>query len=226
MGDTNEAPSLRIRIKELEQSLGNMTLLLETERERLYLLERDVATLNEIRGRLERENEHYRGLIDSPSFARPGEICVRPHLGPAQLHARRNVGFIIMPFGPDWADSVDRAVAEALKQKGMRCQRADRRPGREIMKDSWIGMCEAGLVIADVTDRNPNVMYELGLIDAVGQNVILIGQSARPGDLPFDLLGHRILVYSASDPLELARDLAARIEDMRADPSAAADRRG
>lgn len=214
MDSENDSP-LRSRITELQSALRAAELRLEAEREKLYFLEVDLSALSDLRMRLEHENESFRGLLDSSRFARPGEMCVHPHFGAVHLRAKRNVGFVIMPFGPEWAPRVDDAVALALREKGMRCQRADRRSGREIMKDSWIGMCEAGVVIADVTGRNPNVMYELGLVDAVGQDVILIGQSAQPDDLPFDLLGHRILVYNASDPDALRRSLMEKIEALR-----------
>ena len=87
-------------------------------------------------------------------------------------------------------------------------------------------MCEAGLVVADVTDRNPNVMYELGLIDAVGQDVILIGQSIRPDDLPFDILGDRVIQYSVENLADLTRELSGRLSALRSAWAGSSDRRG
>ncbi len=209
----------------LEKKLMEIERLLEAERDRAYQLQIDVEELNYECSRLQKENDNYCGLMHSQSFAKPEEMCVRPHLGRTRVRVHRNTGFILMPFGPTWASQVDEAVAQALKRHGMTSQRADRRSGREVMRDSWVGMCEAAFVIVDVTGRNPNVMYELGLADSVGLDVILIGQSAQPGDLPFDLLGDRILVYSVADFQRLTDQLSTKIADMRSHQAGRTGRR-
>lgn len=52
---------------------------------------------------------------------------------------------------------------------------------------------EAELIIADVTGRNPNVFYELGMAHVVKDKVVLITQNI--GDVPFDLRHFRYIVY-------------------------------
>jgi len=47
--------------------------------------------------------------------------------------------------------------------------------------------------VADLTGRNPNVYYEVGVAHAFGKDVILISQSDE--DLPFDLQNMRIIIY-------------------------------
>jgi hypothetical protein len=56
-----------------------------------------------------------------------------------------------------------------------------------------LGIVEADLVVADLTDGNPNVYYELGLAHALRKRVILLTQEAAA--LPFDLRAYRVVEY-------------------------------
>jgi hypothetical protein len=49
------------------------------------------------------------------------------------------------------------------------------------------------LIVADVTGKNPNVFYELGLAHTIGKDVIIITQS--DDDVPFDLKYLRYIKY-------------------------------
>jgi len=48
-------------------------------------------------------------------------------------------------------------------------------------------------MVADLTGRNPNVFYEIGLAHALGKDVIIITQTMN--DVPFDLKALRCIVY-------------------------------
>ena len=61
------------------------------------------------------------------------------------------------------------------------------------MEDIWSGINVAKLVIADITGRNPNVLYELGITHTVGKPFVLLTQSAK--DIPFDLNQFRHIIY-------------------------------
>jgi hypothetical protein len=52
---------------------------------------------------------------------------------------------------------------------------------------------DAKLVIADCTDRNPNVFYEIGLAHVLGKQVVLVTQKTE--DIPFDLRHLRYITY-------------------------------
>jgi hypothetical protein len=56
-------------------------------------------------------------------------------------------------------------------------------------------VCYKKAIIADMTDLNPNVMYELGLVDTVGKPVITLFQGDLSADLPFDLKHYRTRSY-------------------------------
>ena len=51
---------------------------------------------------------------------------------------------------------------------------------------------------AELTTRNPNVFYELGLAHAMRKPVVLV--SASEEDVPFDLKHIRVIYYDRNDP--------------------------
>jgi hypothetical protein len=53
-------------------------------------------------------------------------------------------------------------------------------------------------MLADLTDKNPNVYYELGLAHAARKPVLLLTQDIE--DVPFDLRGLRVITYAVQDP--------------------------
>jgi nucleoside 2-deoxyribosyltransferase len=52
----------------------------------------------------------------------------------------------------------------------------------------------AEIIVADVTGRNGNVFYELGMAHTIGKPVIIITQNKE--DVPFDLRHLRFFKYS------------------------------
>src|SRR5260370_3627433 len=61
----------------------------------------------------------------------------------------------------------------------------------------WQTLKNARCVIADLTGRNPNVYYELGLAHAIGKPTVLITASIE--DVPFDLQHLRIIRYDRNE---------------------------
>ncbi len=53
---------------------------------------------------------------------------------------------------------------------------------------------QSSLIVADLTDSNANVYYELGIAHALQKKVVLITQDIE--ELPFDLRSYRVIAYS------------------------------
>jgi hypothetical protein len=106
--------------------------------------------------------------------------------------------FVLMPFVEKFRSVYD-AIVNVVEGPDIgfaRCRRADELfGGGHIMADVIQGIARAEVVIADVTDRNPNVFYELGIAHSFKeiQSVLMITQSLD--DLPFDLRHMRHIVY-------------------------------
>lgn len=107
--------------------------------------------------------------------------------------------FVISPFGEPFDSYFSHIVKPALEECGLYAKRGDSlyRPST-IVDDIWQGIKDAKLLIAELTDRNPNVFYELGLAHAISKPVILIAKSLD--DVPFDLRSIRVLIYDKDHP--------------------------
>jgi hypothetical protein len=94
------------------------------------------------------------------------------------------------------------AIRENIEAMGYQCLRADNLTGHIVIEDIWTKINQAAFIIADVTGRNPNVMYELGIAHTVGKPVILITQDMKT--IPFDFSHLRHYEYADnSDGKEL-----------------------
>lgn len=98
-------------------------------------------------------------------------------------------------FREIYEDMIAPAVVQADSE--FRCVRADDiRQSGNIVRDIVTHLVEADLVIADLTDQNPNVFYELGVRHALSRPVLLLAQKIE--DVPFDLRSYRTIVYGIS----------------------------
>jgi hypothetical protein len=104
-----------------------------------------------------------------------------------------------MPFGGWLDDYYDSIYCPAIESAGLEPHRADDlyRPST-IVTDIWEYTKKAKLLVADLTNKNPNVFYELGLAHALAKPAILVAESME--DIPFDLRALRVIVYDKNDP--------------------------
>jgi len=108
--------------------------------------------------------------------------------------------FVMMPFGPPLARYYEMLYKPAIKKAGLQPVRADAEifGTGKIMDQVWAGIRRAKVLLAELTSRNPNVFYELGLAHALQKPVVLV--SANEEDVPFDLRHIRVIYYDVSDP--------------------------
>ena len=67
-----------------------------------------------------------------------------------------------------------------------------------IVADIWQMVQDARVLLAELTTKNANVFYELGLAHAIGKPVVLVSETMA--DVPFDLQPLRVLTYDKNDP--------------------------
>jgi hypothetical protein len=113
--------------------------------------------------------------------------------------------FVMMPFGTTETErimfnEVYNCINDSVEETGnVICHRADKekRTG-EIIVDIIDSLYNAGIAIADLTNKNPNVFYELGVRHSLKNNTILIAQNIE--HVPFDLRQLRVIIYEYSVP--------------------------
>jgi hypothetical protein len=102
--------------------------------------------------------------------------------------------FVLMPFKEPHLEYFSGIIQPAARDAGLDAIKADDIYGTvPIIQDIWNQIWKARAVIADVTDRNPNVNYELGICHSLGVPTILITQ--KLDDVPFDYRHLRCIVY-------------------------------
>jgi hypothetical protein len=107
--------------------------------------------------------------------------------------------FVLMPFKEPYNAYYLKIFKPALEAADYRVLRGDDVfTPRPVILDIQKSIAEAALVLCEMSERNPNVFYELGLAHAVGKPAILVSQ--QPEDIPFDLRHIRTIVYDASRP--------------------------
>lgn len=108
--------------------------------------------------------------------------------------------FVMQPFAPPLGDYYEKIYKPAIEKAGMKPVRADAEifATGKIMDQVWQGINAAKVLVAELTTRNPNVFYELGLAHALRKPVVLI--SAKEEDVPFDLQHIRVIYYDMHDP--------------------------
>src|SRR5229473_6746508 len=83
--------------------------------------------------------------------------------------------FVLMPFERPFDSYYQKIIKPAVSDAGLSALRSDEiYSTKTIVKDIWNRIWAARVVVADVTDRNPNVNYELGLCDALDVPTVII----------------------------------------------------
>jgi hypothetical protein len=126
-------------------------------------------------------------------------VVIEPFWGKISDQPETDTCFTLMPFDPlKLTDIYKRYIKQPIElNTRLKCVRADDiYRSTQIMQDVWAKINEAKLIIADLTYKNPNVFYELGMAHTLGKKVILIAQSIDW--IPFDLRGVRTIIYEDS----------------------------
>jgi hypothetical protein len=114
--------------------------------------------------------------------------------------AETDTCFMMMPFGAPLGGYYESVYRPAIEKAGLRPVRADAEifGAGKIMDQIWSGIRGAKVLVAELTTRNPNVFYELGLAHALEKPVVLV--SSNEEDVPFDLHHIRVIYYDVNDP--------------------------
>lgn len=107
--------------------------------------------------------------------------------------------FVMMPFG-DWFDRYYQEIyAPAIREAGFEPVRADELFSTgSVVEQIWEQIQKAKVLLADLSGRNANVFYELGLAHAARKPVVFA--APQVDDVPFDLRHLRVIIYEIREP--------------------------
>lgn len=111
---------------------------------------------------------------------------------------KQKLCFVLMPFSDRLKDVYDEAIRPACLKAGFDSLRVDELKGafninRKIIENIF----SSDAIIADLTEWNPNVFYEMGVAHAIDNKTIMIAQ--RGGKLPFDVSGYNCVMYDHTE---------------------------
>ena len=126
--------------------------------------------------------------------------------------------FIISPIGEVGSETRKRSdalrsliIEDSLESFDFDIKRADDSNKPDYITNEIISFIQkSDLCIVDLTDKNPNVMYEFGRRQETGKPYILLAQKGT--QLPFDLAMIRTISYDLSDPFNI-KECKDRIKD-------------
>jgi hypothetical protein len=114
--------------------------------------------------------------------------------------------FVLMPFADGFNDIFEFAIKAAAAEEDIIAERLDNQVffQKTMLDRIYDEIDRADIIIADMTERNPNVFYEVGYAHAKQKLCILLTSKAE--DIPFDLKQYRHIIYGKS-----IKDLKARL---------------
>jgi hypothetical protein len=201
--DFNNTPNGQLHIAKIIQVYCDPTKWIGQETNRIALISEINKGLQFVR--LQVNNEGKVVLTDKPiklnsdqpidTSINTQNVLTNPIFRTRNIIPEDNLCFILMPFKP----AFDRIYKDNIKpivwSCGFKCLRADDiYTPTPILEDIWICICKCKVIIADVTGRNANVFYEIGIAHTVGKPVIIITQDNE--DIPFDIKQYRYFQYT------------------------------
>lgn len=118
--------------------------------------------------------------------------------------------FVIMPFSKTttirteryWKDHFKNFLKPKIESfEGLIAERSKALRG-QILKEIIRDLISSDIVVADLTDHNPNVFYELGIRQSFKHGTITIAEAGTK--IPFDITGKGVLFYYPKDHIKNA----------------------
>ena len=114
-----------------------------------------------------------------------------------ELTAGRPFVFVVMPFKERWQlfEELRRLVLDEI---GIACIRADDvlAAGYDLLDKIHLLVERSELVIAEISEPNANVFYEIGYAAGNRKSVLLLAEAGR--EIPTDLRGRELIYYESS----------------------------
>jgi hypothetical protein len=138
--------------------------------------------------------------VDAPQVTTPPDKIPSPTVSrEPRVREFLDTCFVMMPFGA-WFDRYYQEIyVPAIKEAGFEPVRADELfTTGSVVEQIWEQIEKAKLLLADLSDKNANVFYELGLAHAARKPVVFTASDVS--HVPFDLRHLRVIIYDIREP--------------------------
>ena len=130
----------------------------------------------------------------------------------------RGTIFAAMPFSAQYEDTFFGAMVPAAKGVGAVCIRVDQEKFQgDVVVEIRRLLQESNVVIADLSEPNPNVFFEAGFAHALKLPVIHISSAPRD-QLPFDVRNLNTIKYAKGQTYQLKKPLSERLKTILGSP--------
>lgn len=176
-------------------NLGTISPLLE----RVLVVEADV-------GRAYRLHRHLAETINgevSAGISVPPNRDIVDKVGgvSSDATAEHDHAFVAMPFADQFEDIFHYGIAPSVRAAGLLCERIDQAKFTgDILARMKERIRSATLLVADLTEANPNVYLEVGFAWAANVPTVLVHH--QDTELKFDVQGQKCLHYATIKQLE------------------------
>jgi class 3 adenylate cyclase len=114
--------------------------------------------------------------------------------------------FVSMPSGKASNERYNHVVKPACNSVGAICERADDLAYRgSISQEVYSHIAGSDVMIADISQLNPNVLYELGVAHGLGKPTLILADESQ--DIPFDLASSQV-VFSGGAEVRFGEEVA------------------
>lgn len=179
------------------------------------MISNDLYNKQDYKDALKLKSKAFQRILEEKTMNRESMI-VKPVFNKIGYTIKPKTVFIIMPFREKWSDDVSNAIKDTCNKIGIIAIRADDMfsTKNDVLDDIWQGINEAELIIADVSTKNANVFYELGIAHTLGKDIILLHQRDHD-EIPFDISTRRYIDYGTlpSQFEKFKSDLEQKIKD-------------
>jgi hypothetical protein len=193
----------RIQMEEMRSSLEKEFYKIN---DRLMMNEERWRDVNHLFLRKETEDKNTENF-DTQKTVQLNQFLLSNGITEKDLIVEKDFVFLLTPFHEIFLEDF-KAIKNICTSVGLRCQRGDENFYRgDIFSQILKSIVKANLIIANINGRNANVLYELGIAQALDKPTIFIAKSFE--DIPIDIKSKRFIIYKSE--LELEKLLKAEL---------------
>ncbi len=131
---------------------------------------------------------------------------------PSLLTSTSNLCFVVMPAQAEFEAVYESLISPVCKKFGLGLLRIHESLARGLTESVRTLIQHARLCVADLSNPNPDILYEVGIAHALGKPIVLI--TRQISEIPSNLASIRYIVYDPDSPEKARPSLEHSIEQV------------